>query len=323
MCFHQMSSNKKPKRITVLGLPYFSKYLVDLINSSCFHLEAQFVDIARKKFIISRYLSLFREIFSSDLVYRMSGFPRKKIVQFIQILNIPLVIHWVGTDVLTAKKCFQGISKHYLNQKNIIHWTDAPWLVKELNEIRIESEFVPLPVSTVKEILLQDTPSLPEKFTILSFLSDNRLKFYGSDYIIKLVKDFPEISFLIVGSSGKFLKDKLSNIKFLGWTSDMNKVYSKSALLVRMVKHDGYPWTIQEALAMGRYAIWNYPLIGVFQARNYQELYSQVNKLFALHKEGKLTLNKQGRQYIKKELSPQILTKQIVDKLSKVINSKR
>lgn len=323
MIISRESSRATVRKITIFGLPYFSQHLVKLINSSCSHLKAQFVDIKREKSLLTRYFLLIRKISSSDLIYRIGGFPRKKIVQFIQILNIPLVIHWVGTDVLTARKYFKRISNHYLCKENIIHWTDAPWLVDELNEINIKSEFVPLPVSSVKEILFRDPPLFPKKFTVLSYLPKDRLNFFKSGYIIRLAREFPEISFLIVGSSGEFLKDKLSNIKFLGWITHVNKIYSKSTLLIRMTEHDGYPWTIQEALAMGRYAIWNFPFPGVFQAKNYQELYSQVNKLFTLHKEGKLTLNKEGRQYIKKELNPQILTKQVINKLSQVINSKR
>lgn len=323
MIIPRRTSKTKLRKITMFGLPYFSQHLVKLINSSCSHLQSHFVDIKREKSLLARYFLLARKISSSDLIYQIGGFPRKKIVQLIRILNVPLIIHWVGTDVLAAREHFGKISNHYLCEENIIHWTDAPWLVNELKEIHIQAKFIPLPVSSVKKILSQPPPPFPRKFTILSYLPENRLKSFRSDYIIKLIEDFPEISLKIVANSGKHLKKNFKNVEFLGWISDMNKIYSKSTLLVRMVRHDGYPWTIQESLAMGRYAIWNYPLTGVFEARNYKEMCFYINKLFNLHKEGKLALNEKGRRYIKTQLNPQALIEQVIDNISKIFHQEK
>jgi hypothetical protein len=88
-----------------------------------------------------------------------------------------------------------------------------------------------------------------------------------------------------------------------------------------MTEHDGYGGTVQEALSLGRYAIWTYPFPGAFLARDYSSLSYYVSHLYNLHKEGNLTINEVGRTYMLENMHPKYLIANIAQGLRDILKN--
>lgn len=301
--------------MVISGLPYFCNQLAKRImklNSWNIYLLMSFnkkdsVDFAKQ----------IKMVLTGNVWYCIGGHSgRNTIATLRYALKHPTIYHWVGTDVLTLKeKYHRNISLNRVRNQ-VIHWAAAPWLVDELKEIGFNSKFVPLPSLTIRKILSDNPKPLPKCFTILTYLPDERAEFYGSDYIIRLANDFPDIKFLVVGGEGNFLNRKVNNIRFYGWVENMETFYQQSSMIIRMTKHDGYGGTIQEGLAMGRYAAWTYPFPGAFQTKDYIELKKYVSGLYELNQCKKLSINYLGRDYIKNNHHPDVLFDNIISLFS-------
>lgn len=224
-----------------------------------------------------------------------------------------IIMHWVGTDVLRA------ISNPYAKQlaeqrclKGIYHWADAPWLVEELGSIGINATWVPVAsaVNPPKEI-----PPLPSQFTVLCYLPASRPDFYGKSKIYRLARDFPKVRFLVVGSQRQD-NETPDNIQYLGWRSDMEDIYAKSSVLIRLTEHDGLSVMVLEALSFARYVIWTYSIPGVFCAKDYDSLKEYLKNIQQKAQVGEL--NMMGHEYFRDTFTPHILRSRIAQELQKI-----
>lgn len=190
---------------------------------------------------------------------------RRKIIRF-----------WVGTDVVHAlenrkmKFIFKIFDK--MADSNI---AQAPWFVEELKCVKIKSLFVPLIMPKIKTNHLE---SLPERCAILSYLPTARHEFYGSKIVIRLAKEFPQIRFVIVANNGENLP-RLKNVEYLGWVTNMDKIYDQTSILLRMPEHDGLSGMIFDALARRRYVIGSVKFPGCYHAENYEDVKKQINAI--------------------------------------------
>lgn len=167
-----------------------------------------------------------------------------------------IIMQWHGTDVMLA---IERLKNGSLNKKYILnatHFTDSEWLANELRII----------IPNVKKVHFKfiDKCSVSHTYAsieALSYLGEGKEEFYGMDHINKLAQKNPEITFHIIGSTGKSI-DKVKNIKFHGWVNpqEVEKLFKQCAIFIRLTKHDGFAMTILEALSYGCEVIWNKPL---------------------------------------------------------------
>jgi len=308
--------------ILLTGLTYFVDQLIGTTFSSS-RWRVKTLDLNSIRSLSKRLVALAIALLHVDLWYQINGYAgRGRIYRIAHMLGVPVIIHWVGSDVLSATKYFNDNPQFLKTAKSLIHWAGAPWLVSELRELGIEASFIPLPLKPVGKFLSQNPPKLTTHFTVSSYLSDQRPRFYGWDHILQLAKDFPEIDILIAGAEGRFAKDFPPNIQFLGWIDNMYDMYANSTVLVRMTQHDGYGGTVQEALALGRYAIWSYPFPGALQAKDYSSLCKHIKRLYNLHQKGLLTFNEEGREYMRQNMEPKMLAARIQEGLIGVLNKR-
>jgi len=306
--------------IFLTGLTYFVEQLGVTIFPACEY-RLQTVNLDSIHSYPRRLLALIHQLLHAKLWYQIGGYTgRGRIFRLAHMLRIPVVIHWVGTDVLSAIEYSSKSPQFVKVAKNLIHWAGAPWLVDELRSIGIESKFMPLPIPPLSDVLSQDPPPLPPNFTVLSYLPDTRPGFYGADYIVRLATEFPDVPFLIAGGKGSYIVDKPPNIRFLGWVDNMGDIYAKATVVVRITEHDGYGGTIQEALSFGRYAVWTYPFPEVFQAKDYSSLSSYIQCLLDRHANGLLTINRRGREYMKETMHPTELATGIREGLAEILD---
>lgn len=185
---------------------------------------------------------------------------------FMRLTRRRIIIHWIGTDVLTLSplfaKCFSRLGNMHLSQ--------APWLVEELKAKGVVSRWLPIVPS-----LVAVCEPLPRMLTVLTYLGSRESKndFYGKEDTEELIKRFPDVNFLIVGKVGRESKLNLSNVSYLGLVESerMNDVYNSSTVLLRLTKHDGLSFMVLEALNRGRYVIWTKDFPYCYMAKDSSE----------------------------------------------------
>ena len=258
-----------------------------------------------------------------DLWYQLGGPMRERsffLSRFCSTIDLPTIIHWTGVDVVVAQRLVQRHRWLHRLLTRAHHWACAPWLVGELADLGFKCEFMPLPKTHLARALDAEPPALPEQFRILSYMTDRRHQTYGSEHLTRLAMDLPHVTIAVAGAKGTFLKDCPANLHFLGWIDDMSSEYAKATVVVRMVEHDGYGGTVQEALAHGRQAIWTYPMPGVHQVKGYDDLKARVLTLLAHHQRGALSMNYEGREFLKQNVHRRLVDRRIVESIEEILD---
>jgi hypothetical protein len=284
-----MSAAVKPTntslRIIVLGYPRFARRQREVFERRGWH--ATFIESG---FIVH---ALTRVPFI-DAVYQI-GMPvvPAAIFQACRKFGKPVIKHWVGSDVLRA-------GEQAVREQNVLdhieHWADAPWLADELRSKGIDATVVGLsPVAEVPPMPLPDAP-----LTVLTYLPEDKFEFYGAQIVYDLARRLPGVRFLILASDGRN-RPAPPNVEFLGYHQDMEAVYARCHVLVRLADHDGMSQMVLEALGHGRYAVWNYELEGVLRASNAAEAESHLRALDVAVRSHSLGPNEAGRDFVRRD----------------------
>lgn len=304
------------RRILVGGLPFFGRMLAGLLDGD--EWQARYVDSAGTH--PQAWLSTARALRTADLVYLIGGQVQRwsRPDWLVRLGRRPVVMHWVGSDVTFARSVFSGrrVSRALITAPR--HWAEAPWTAGELRELGIEAEIVPL---TSTRTPVEPRP-LPADFTVLTYLPATRPDFYGRPAVMRLAAESLEIRFLVVGSDGEGW-DAPANVEFLGWRQDMDSVYARASVLLRLPEHDGLSFMVLEALAAGRYVIWNHPLEGVTQVSSEDAARVALRRLLARHHSGQLLFNDAGRSMAHEQYAPERVRREILERFERIIETSR
>lgn len=279
------SQTEKSLRMLVLGYPRFARRQMDVFERRGW--RATFVESG---FIVN---AVTRVPFI-DAVYQI-GMPvvPAAIFEACRKFGRPIIKHWVGSDVLRAG---EAAVREQNNFNHIEHWADAPWLADELRSKGIEATVVGL--SPVAEVPPMPLPAAP--LTVLAYLPEDKFEFYGAQIVYELARRLPESHFLVLASERRN-RPAPPNVEFLGYHQDMEAVYARCHVLVRLADHDGMSQMVLEALGHGRYAVWNYELEGVLVASNAAEAESHLRALDARLRAGVLVPNDAGRDFVRRD----------------------
>jgi len=230
-----------------------------------------------------------------------------------------VVLHWIGSDVLSLGKTNSEIPTLSYRKRvglflrsrfysKVIHFAGAPWLVRELKELGINASYIPLPANISFEL-----PSpLPEIPCFMVYLPKGKEEFYGWSQIREAAEAYPETKWLIVQHHGGIQAS--SNVQFLGTQSfeEMSVIYRKITAVIRLPQHDGMSLTVLEALAAGRYVVWNYPLPGcAYCQRDTSSLIRAIGAICQATEP-----NIEGWNYVKEHFEPQVLIRNLFDTLT-------
>ncbi|NME35810.1 MULTISPECIES: glycosyltransferase [Fusobacterium] len=235
-----------------------------------------------------------KKILKSDIIYgAYIGVLNKKNLLYLIIgkcLRKKVICHWIGSDVLVALK---NPKKALFMQRFIdMNLSGSEILKKELESIGIKS--------IEEHIILNDinykTLKMPEEHSVLVYLPTNKEDFYGEEYIKKLSKEFLKIKFYVVANENKDKFKEYPNIINLGKVSieEMEKIYKKISILIRMVEHDGLSLMLMEALAKGKEVIYSYDFPYTYKSNDYKSLKENFVNII----KNKPTENIKGAKYI-------------------------
>lgn len=288
--------------IAIIGLELFSKRIAGALNK--LGINAEFID---EKSL--GYFKLKRKLKNHTTVHFVfSPTISKKGVRtliYCRLLKKKIIVNWVGTDVLiaTKKPLWKFVTKMFKGMIDL-NIATASNLVEELKEIGIDAKYQPIPVYSLYEI-----QELPKENKIAVYLPDKTKRdwdFYQGDLIKKIIKEFPNVEFIIVSNSGKSFDEK--NVKCIKWIDDMKEVYSSVKAVIRLPIHDGTSGTLIETLSMGRTMIVSIETVPYCKiANNFEELKGHISAIIT-----NKSLNTEASDYVHMSFYPEKLTKELI-----------
>lgn len=179
-------------------------------------------------------------------------------------LGCPIIRKWSGSDIYFALND-AAIKASTIAFDQIVSLN----LTSEHNGIVEELESIGLSAQLTDQIInnMPIAQSSHLKKAVLAYLPDARPEFYGFSYIESLVKNYPETEFVIVADKTHKLAH-FSNVNSVGWVDDMEPIWERIGLLIRVTEHDGFPRSVVEALARQKYVIHNRQFEGCWYANN-------------------------------------------------------
>ena len=93
-----------------------------------------------------------------------------------------------------------------------------------------------------------------------------------------VVKECADIDFVFYGVKGN-VGFRAPNLEIVGWTDDVESVYSKGSCLLRVTKHDGFPMSVVEASMMGRHIVTNHDLPFVWYVDGLEDIVRTLREL--------------------------------------------
>lgn len=191
------------------------------------------------------------------------------------------VIYWIGTDVTKLRRG-NGVVSRFCNIAG------SPWLADEISGLGYEVDCCLFPVKIDAN---EDYPwPHAKQLTVLCYIPDQAHELHGSEEILHLVKDFPEVLFNIVGGTGAWCKDVFDNVIFHGWCDDVKSKIKESHVLLRRTKHDSFSAFVREGIVSDRYVIFTYdvPSVIFVKSGDYVGLRREFLRLSDLFKAGRL-----------------------------------
>ncbi len=280
-------------RVLILGIPYFGNKLAAELTSLGW--RARYLPHPGRS--PRGWAKVLSAILRADILYLVSSRIEKRSPQhwLLRLRRKPVVIHWVGTDVKLAREVHRRGKVSVQIAERAHHWCDAPWLVQELRTIGVTSEFVPLPI----QLHEGRSPALPSEFGVLLYCPQEPAyrEVFDLETMLKLPAAFPEVQFTMVASPPESLPGPLPpNLEALAWVEDVEPLYKKTTVYVRLTHHDGQSFMAAEALSRGRYVIWSHPMPGCIHASTFEDVSGALRALLDRHKAGTLSTNLEGRR---------------------------
>lgn len=214
------------------------------------------------------------------------------------LLRKQLVWHWIGSDVVhyaRGRGLMQHLRRHLATQRVAVHLADSPELAQELKALGIEASVCRLLPDSIEADVLPP----PDRFRVLSYWFDDRRTFYGGDLILELARRMPDVEFLIAGAYGKGAPH-VPNVTFLGRLTDMEPVYRKIAVFLRLPEHDSLSAMILESLARGRYVVCNRDFPCCRHAATLEEVQTVLAEIRRLTEP-----NREGARFVREHFSLQ------------------
>jgi len=281
------------KNIIVKGFPRWEKVIIYYLHKSGYN--ANELNVGReapgilKQFIVTRFLYIYlsKKWFKADYLF-LVGVITPVFIKMALLFKKKVICHWIGSDVLKLKAFSKKELALFKNNK-IKHFAIANHLIDELKEYGINAELL---IITSGNVIPKEIPPLPKEHAVLTYWSPLRRKFYGGDIVDKLAMDFPNLKFYILGSDGKG-ETQLSNLIYLDKVDNIEEVFAKTSILLRLTEHDGLPSMVLEMLARGRWVIFSHKFANTNYAKKNIELNEEIIGLLNTH-----SLNERGIGFI-------------------------
>jgi len=308
--------SRKPatRRVLVHGLPYFGSMFAQLMSGEGWQFRF-YPDEG-----IGNFAALAWELTVCDIAYQIGG--RVTAGKFLWAVKglkkRRIVMHWAGSDTLDERgHVALGKSDPWVRQE-VHHWAESDWMVKEVRQLGLPCECVPLPSSAIPE---RASP-LPSEFSVLVHMPSVDLGYlYGLDRILHVARNVPQIRFELVGLKVGRIPDAPKNLHVYGRVADLSEFYQRATVVWRPVRHDGLSFMVREALGHGRHVLYTYPVPGCVQVNDSEDAQREIERLHAEHNTGRLGINEDGQREVAENYAKIPLKEQILTRLELLLQS--
>ena len=303
--------------VILVGLPLFCKRLE--------HNLKEFDSINSYEFLNTYYNSLDKlkaliKIPKADCIFSINGsITKSKVFDMAFKNNVPVIMNWVGTDVLIAINAFkQGdYNKEYIS--NAIHFCEVDWIKEELEKVGIDALVSNYMCFDKK---LDNSNCLNKKLSVLSYVSNKKPDFYGIKEIITLAKKNPNINFNIVGTEALDYYPLPNNINAHGWVEDMNSIFNDVHICIRFTQHDGLSNFVLEALSRGKQVLYNNRFNHCIYSKSEEDLHNNLFQLYKDFTNNNSLHNQKGIEYIQSNFNSNKIINELIDKIKLVVHNK-
>lgn len=198
--------------------------------------------------------------------YAYAGPYLKRQLAICAFFGIKLIRNWAGTDALNLVTR-EHVRLDCLALDNLFHLNISlthQGIIDELSSVGMSCTLLP---KFIEIDLSVELASTFVKKGVLIYLPSDRRQFYGGDILDQLILEFDELHFYILTDSDTDYS-KYGNVTSLGWVDQMETVWNKVGLLLRITEHDGFPRMILDAQRRKKYVIHNNKFPGVMYAKN-------------------------------------------------------
>ncbi len=243
-----------------------------------------------------------------DAIFSINGDNRKsRAFSWAKKNNVPLVMNWSGTDVLTCTDNYERgeVDQELVNYAK--HTCQCAWIKSELSLIGIEARILQFQYYKLRPAVVPKG-----KLKVLSRIRQDNPDFYGMSELIKLAGIFPEISFSAVGISS-IDREIPDNLELISWVDDMEAVYDDHTVSLRFPLHDGLSPFVLESLARGKHVLYRFPVEGARHTPDLQSMTDVLRELEEKFKAGTLSSNEEGQEYIEREFNEKKVFDSLLD----------
>jgi len=223
-----------------------------------------------------RWRETWREMSGLKIEHVIFPGPPQRMERWAKALGVRVVYHFIGSDVLALQRLAAADRARRmaeLKRYGSAFVADGPDLQAELADLGLTAGIL----RCLPPGLLGEVSPLPERFTVLSYWAC-RPEFYRASLVLRVAAAMPDVEFLVVGTDGADL-DRPANVQFLGEMGDMEAVYRRVSVLLRLPVHDGLPKMVLEAQARGRRVVCSRPLPHATHAEEFETVLFALRQL--------------------------------------------
>lgn len=284
------------KRVLMIGLPYFTSNVRQ--NLSKFDKSKKYIALNTYYSKIDKIRFLFLLPFCRT-VYSINGtIDHSFAISLALKLKKKVVFHWVGSDVKAAQKAYSenNYKKNFIEK--VVHLTDTPWYLPELEKIRIKAYFQPLLLFDKTE----EKQPVPVLFSALIYIPQNSQEFYGIHTLKYIAEKLPDVQFDVIGTENPVIPMP-QNVTFHGWVKNTRTYIQNACVCLRFPENDGLSFFVLESLSNQRFVIYNQPLEQTLYATNADSVIKHLIHLKKQFDSGNYRMNVEGANWVYQQFS--------------------
>lgn len=228
--------------------------------------------------LIGKAIAYLHGVMGCDVVYNVfcTNFSNL-ILLAARFMGKKTVAHWIGSDV---RLLLEGkISKRLSRMAARTTFVCFEGLQRDLLKAEVKADILPI----IPFNMSFDVCNMPSDHAVLVYLPEGKEHDYGLNEIRDAVAAFPNLRFYIVANSSTDLFPDADNVSILGMLSpeEMEQLYSRISILLRLHTSDGLSMMVLEALAKGKRVIWDHKLQYVLPGSSSEEIIASIAKVIA------------------------------------------
>lgn len=211
-----------------------------------------------------------------DVLYNVfnSPFSYKKF-NLVKLFGVKTITHWIGTDVRYAVEGKTDLTKLHNVDKHVVCFEA---LQEDLYKLGISADILPITPFNLEFKIAE----MPKSHAVIIYMPKGVEDDYGFDEIERVFPKYPNVPFYIVANDDKEKFAAYPNVYPLGRLTkdEMETLYNKVSIVVRIHISDGLSMSVLEGLAKGKKVVWNCKYPFAYPGSTTDEICNSLDEIF-------------------------------------------